>query len=88
MCYILSHMKQATVRELRNDYSKVMRWVARGDEVQVTRRGKVIARVLPPLSADTPHDWTASAALRRPGWKKKLTAGESAAILTEAKGGA
>ena len=31
MCYTLSHMKTTTVRELRNNYSQVLKWVAKGE---------------------------------------------------------
>lgn len=80
-------MKQATVRQLRNNYAEVLRWAAQGDEVQVTRRGRVVARVLPPLASHAPCDWSASAAFRRAGWKRRLTAAQSAALLADAKGG-
>lgn len=87
MCYILSHMKTTTVRELRNNYSKVLKWVAKGEEVDVTRRGKIVAKVVPPSAAKaTQVDWSQSAALNRRVWSTTLTAAESGAILTESQG--
>ena len=80
-------MKQATVRELRNNYAEVLRWVARGEEVTVTRRGKVVARVLPPHPSTSPCEWVGSAAFTRPAWSRTLQAEESAKIMAEAKGG-
>ena len=44
-------MKSTTVRELRNNYSRVLKWVSKGEEVEVTRRGKVVAKVIPPMPA-------------------------------------
>ena len=79
-------MKSATVRELRNDYSKVLGWVAKGEEVHVTRRGKVVARVLPPATSTRKCDWAASAAFTRQRWSRKLSARESAEVLAESKG--
>jgi prevent-host-death family protein len=81
-------MKTATIRELRNNYSKVLRWVSSGEEVQVTRHGKVVAKVVPaaPSSPET-LDWTQSAALNRPAWPRTLTADEAAAVLAESQGG-
>jgi prevent-host-death family protein len=80
-------MKRTTVRELRNNYSKVLQWVSKGEEVEVTRRGKVVAKVVPPASAKVAKvDWTQSAALTRPAWSSRLTAKESATILGESQG--
>lgn len=79
-------MKTTTVRELRNNYSQVLKWVTQGEEVEVTRRGKIVAKVVPPSSAATVADWTQSAALNRPAWASTLTAGESSAILRESQG--
>ncbi len=80
-------MKTTTVRELRNNYSKVLQWVAKGEEVEVTRRGKVVAKVIPPASAKvTKVDWEQSAALNRPAWSTQLTAKQSASILADSQG--
>jgi prevent-host-death family protein len=80
-------MKTATVRELRNDYSKIFRWIGSGEEVQVTRRGTPIAKVVPvEKTAPAKVDWTQSAAVTRHAWGRKLTAPESAAILAESQG--
>lgn len=81
-------MKTTTVRELRNNYSKVLLWVAKGEEVEVTRRGKVVAKVVPPTPPKGAKvDWTQSAAFTRPPSTRVLTAEESAAILAESQGG-
>jgi prevent-host-death family protein len=80
-------MKSTTVRELRNNYSKVLKWVAKGEEVEVTRRGKVVAKVVPPFPATASEvNWTESAALNRKPWATTLTSDESAAILAESQG--
>lgn len=87
MCYNLSHMKTTTVRELRNNYSKVLKWVSKGEEVEVTRRGKIVARVVPPPQVQAAQvDWSQSAALARRVWSTVLTADESAAIRAEGQG--
>ena len=87
MCYIVSHMKTTTVRELRNNYSQVLKWVAKGEEVDVTRRGKIVAKVVPPSLAKAAQvDWSQSAALNRPAWSITLTAAESGALLADSQG--
>lgn len=87
MCYMMSHMKSTTVRELRNNYSRVLHWVSKGEEVEVTRRGKVVAKVIPPsVSPPAEVDWRQSAALHRPAWSTSLTSEQSARILAESQG--
>jgi prevent-host-death family protein len=83
----MSHMKSTTVRELRNNYSKVLQWVSKGEEVEITRRGKVVAKVIPPAAAQPAKvDWTQSAALHRQPWSTVLTADQSTAIVGESQG--
>ena len=76
-------MKTTTVRELRNNYSKVLKWVANGEEVEVTRRGKIVAKVVPPSPVKvTQVDWSQSAAFSRPAWSTTLMADESVEIIS------
>ena len=49
-------MRTATVRHVQHNLKEVLAWVDGGEEVQVVRRGKVVARLLPPAPqvAETP----------------------------------
>ena len=40
-------MKTATVRDLRNHFSRIAKWLKNGDEVVITMRGKTIGRIVP-----------------------------------------
>ncbi|HMJ64266.1 MAG TPA: type II toxin-antitoxin system prevent-host-death family antitoxin [Candidatus Binatia bacterium] len=40
-------MKTATVRELRNDFSRISKWLSNGETVRILKRGKPFARVIP-----------------------------------------
>lgn len=40
-------MKTASVRELRSEFPKVMAWVDAGEDVVITKRRKVVARLSP-----------------------------------------
>jgi antitoxin (DNA-binding transcriptional repressor) of toxin-antitoxin stability system len=40
-------MKTANVRELRNQFSKISKWLESGEVVQVVKHGKPFARVVP-----------------------------------------
>lgn len=80
-------MKTTTVRELRNNYAQVLKWVSKGEEVEVTRRGKAVARVVPvaPVSP-TRVDWAQSAALKSIPWASTLTEADAKAILADSQG--
>jgi antitoxin (DNA-binding transcriptional repressor) of toxin-antitoxin stability system len=40
-------MKSATVRDIRNEFSRISKWLEAGETVQVLKRGKPYARVIP-----------------------------------------
>lgn len=44
----MHHMKKATVRDLRYRFSAVEDLLRHGEEVHITKRKRVIARLLPP----------------------------------------
>lgn len=45
------HMKTATVREIRNEFPRIEAWVHEGESVNISKRGKVIARLIPVTAA-------------------------------------
>ena len=80
-------MKTTTVRELRNNYAKVLKWVSKGEEVEVTRRGRAVAKVVPVASVNPARvDWAQSAALSSIPWAVTLTKTETKAILSDSQG--
>jgi prevent-host-death family protein len=81
-------MKTATVRDLRNRYTSVLRWVSAGEDVLITQRGVVIARLSPETAQTvTLVDWAASPeVLRDRSEDAVLSAEQSAEILAEAGG--
>ena len=40
-------MKTATVRDLRNQFPRVAAWIENGEEVGITKSGKLFARLVP-----------------------------------------
>jgi antitoxin (DNA-binding transcriptional repressor) of toxin-antitoxin stability system len=44
----MHHMKKATVRDLRYRFSAVEDLLREGEEIHITKRKRVIARLLPP----------------------------------------
>lgn len=41
------HMKRASVRDLRFGFKKIERLLRQGEEIQITKRRRVIARLIP-----------------------------------------
>ena len=70
-------MKTATVRDLRNNFASVAKWIEHGEAITITRNGKSFA-TLSPAIPETPHkvDWAARFAKRKP-LGRKLNAKET-----------
>lgn len=81
-------MKTATVRHLRNHYSSVLRWIDAGEEVAISRRGKVVARLVPETARKLGRvDWTTSAAARMDKSAfPRLSAKDVAGLLADSRG--
>lgn len=47
MCVILTHMRTATVREAQHNLPEILRAVARGEVIEITRRNQIVARLVP-----------------------------------------
>lgn len=43
----LSIMKKATVADLRNNFRRVSSWIQNGEPVEISKRGKPFARLVP-----------------------------------------
>ena len=41
------HMRKASVRDLRYEFKKIERLLLHGEEIQITKRKRVIARLVP-----------------------------------------
>jgi len=81
-------MKTASVRDLRNKYTSVLRWISAGEDVLITQRGTVIARLSPETERTAQVvDWASSPeVLRDRSGDAVLSAEQSARILAEAGG--
>jgi prevent-host-death family protein len=81
-------MTTTTVRELRNHYGSVLDRVEAGEEIAISRRGKIVARLVPERRPKPKKvDWSKSAALNMDRSKfTKLTAKQSASLLADNKG--
>lgn len=44
-------MKTATVRDLRNNFSRLSKWLERGESIEIVKRGKPFAELTPKFAA-------------------------------------
>ena len=43
-------MKTATIRELRNDFARLSKWLDKGETIEIIKRGKPVADLVPKAS--------------------------------------
>ena len=48
-------MRTATVRDLRNHFTRISAWIEHGEAVEITKGGKVFARLVP-AAKTTPRE--------------------------------
>ncbi len=77
MIQIRITMKTATVRELRNNFAEVSKWIELGEQVSITRNGAAFATLAPAqVTQPAKADWKARFAKRKPvgkGMSKEAT---------------
>ena len=80
----MSNMKSASVREVQHRLSEVLRWVARGEEVQVYRRKQLVAKLVPPgpIATESP-DFVGRA---RRVWGERPRGKSLSQLASEARG--
>lgn len=59
MLDIVLDMRTATVREVQHRLSRVLARVGRGEEITITKRGKVVAKLVPvsTIAGSNKADW-------------------------------
>lgn len=73
-------MKTASIRELRNNFANLSKWIEHGEQVAITRNGKAFA-TLSPATPETPRkvDWAARLKKYKP-LGRRLSAAETEAF--------
>ncbi len=51
----MDHMKTASVRELRNEFPRIEAWIHEGESINISKRGKVIATLIPAMGNVPPE---------------------------------
>src|SRR5262245_66459900 len=83
-CVILTHMRTATVREAQHNLPRILRSVSRGEVVEITRRNRVVARLVPaaPRPVGGLPDFVARA---RAIWGRRPAGKATSEIVIEAR---
>jgi antitoxin (DNA-binding transcriptional repressor) of toxin-antitoxin stability system len=76
-------MKRATIREVQHNLAGVLRWVEEGEEVQVLRRGRIVARLVPPTPEMAAPKWPDFAARAKAVWRRPVQGKPVARIISE-----
>lgn len=77
-------MKTATVRDLRNNFSKLETWLAEGEEILIEKRGQPVAVLKPTETKFVKPDW---AARRKELWGDRVFSEEEVKEMREAEYG-
>ena len=80
----MDHMKTATVRELRNEFPRIEAWVNEGESINISKRGKVIATLVPALGSAEPKPHSPKVdimARLRETWGDRVFTAEQVAAL-------
>ena len=77
------HMQRATVRDLRYRFPHVETLLREGEEIQITKRKQVIARLVPERPSSAPPTPPFAARLAKVFGKKKLAVSGAQLIRAE-----
>ncbi len=80
----MTHMRRATVREAQHNLPKILRAVTDGESVEITRRNRVVARLVPvsPRPSQGLPDFVARA---RAIWGRRPAGQPTSATVLEAR---
>ena len=81
----MSDMRTLSVREAQHGFAAMLDMVAQGEDVEITRRHRVVARVVPATRPKTRIKWPDIMARLREDFGDRVTA-DSAPIFDELRG--
>jgi antitoxin (DNA-binding transcriptional repressor) of toxin-antitoxin stability system len=65
-------MKTASVADLRNHFRRLSAWIENGETVEIIKRGRPFARLVPPVHAQNPAPEVDWAAQRKAIWGTRV----------------
>lgn len=79
----MHHMKTASVRDLRYNFKKIEQRLRAGEEIEVTKRRKVIARLIPVKDPPEKVEWPDFLGRMRALWGDKIFEPSNAELIAE-----
>jgi antitoxin (DNA-binding transcriptional repressor) of toxin-antitoxin stability system len=79
-------MKVATVRDLRNRFARIFSWIEEGERVEVSRRGRVIATLVPARRRIGRVEWPDFMTRLRDDWPDGVPGKPLSEIIAEGRG--
>jgi prevent-host-death family protein len=78
-------MQTLTVRDLRYDFGKVEAWLADGEEIEITKHGKPVARLSPPPKPQRVFDPDEHRRWMKETWGDRVFSAEEVREMREAE---
>jgi antitoxin (DNA-binding transcriptional repressor) of toxin-antitoxin stability system len=69
-------MKTASIRQVRHDFNTVIDWIEAGEQVEISKRGKVVALLSPPAPVK------ATRARKRPDFAARLKMRDGGRVIS------
>jgi len=79
-------MKTASVADLRNRFAAVSGWLEKGEQVQITKRGKPFATITPARVERIPEPWPDLEARIRKIYPRGVKGKAASEIVSEGRG--
>lgn len=82
-------MKTASIRQVRHDFNTVLDWLDSGEQVEISKRGKVVALLSPPPPVKAPRSRKRpdfAARLKMRDGDRVIAVGVMDEILADSKG--
>ena len=79
-------MKTASVREVQHNLAAVLEMVSRGQAIAVTKRGRVIARIVPARDTQEQVEWPDAAARMKRLGRRATRGTPTSTIIAETRG--
>jgi antitoxin (DNA-binding transcriptional repressor) of toxin-antitoxin stability system len=78
-------MKTATVRDLRTRFPHLETWLRAGEEIQITKRGTTVARLVPPRRPEKPMPKVDFKAQLKALWGDRVLSADEVRAMREAE---
>jgi len=79
-------MKTASIRDIRQDFGRVLSWIEDGEQVEITKRRRVVARLVPVKKKPRTLNWPDLEARRRKTFPNGIKGKPVSEIIDEGRG--